>query len=152
MNKRTLTFVLTLSLLVAVGGCEVTKTVDPNTGETERTFKLDQEQADEIESAAETLITTGAAASGFLPWLTPLVAAAAAGLATWRKIRPKLNEATTARDAYFKGGEVLATALDDVKTNQPEVWAKIAPVIESASGPVGHVENAIRGFRHLPPK
>lgn len=152
MKKRLLTFVLMLSLLVAVGSCEATKTVNPETGETEKTYALDQEQADEIESATETLVAAGGIASGFLPWLTPFVAATVAGLATWRKIRPKLNEATAERDAFFKGGEVLAIALDDIKTNQPEVWAKIAPVIEDAAGPVGHVENAIRGFRHLPPK
>ncbi len=105
-----------------------------------------------IEEVAETLITVGGVAASLLPWLTPFVAAAAAGLGTWRKIRPKLEEATNERDVFFKGGEVLATALDDIKTNQPEVWAKIVPAIEKATGPIGYAENAIRGFRHLPPR
>ncbi len=43
---KKLLLVIMLPLLVAVGGCETTTTTDPNTGETEKTYALDQEQAD----------------------------------------------------------------------------------------------------------
>jgi len=143
---------MVMFMLVLFAGCEIQEAVNPETGKTEKTYALDQEQADKVEDVAETLITTGSIASSFLPWLAPFVAAAVGGFATWKKIRPKLNQATNERDSYYKGGEVLAIALDDIKTNQPEVWAKIVPAIEKATGPIGHAENAIRGFRHLPPR
>lgn len=150
--RKQLTTVLCLVVLVALAGCEVTKTTDPNTGETTKTIALDTVVADKVEAIAETAVAGGAAASGFLPWLVPFVTAGAAGLATWKKIRPKLEKATNERDSYYKGGEVLASVLQDIKTSQPEVWEKIGPLIEEASKPVGLAGDAIRGFRHLPPK
>ena len=144
-----------LMLVVAcliLGGCQVTKVTDPNTGETEKQYVLDAPMADKVEAGAEVAIGAGGIASTFFPWLIPVVTAAGGALASWRRIRPKLETAVNERDAYYTGGSVLAQALEEVKTTMPDVWKKVGPVIEKANGPVGRAEDAIRGFRGLPPR
>jgi len=137
-----------------LAGCKVIPAVtDPVTGETTpKQYQVDPNTAAVAETAAEVLVAGGTVASTFLPWLTPIIGIAAGALATWKKVKPQLTTATSERDAYYTGGSVLAQALEEVKTTMPDVWEKVGPVIEKANGPVGRAEDAIRGFRGLPPR
>jgi hypothetical protein len=131
------------TVMLACAGCLVG--VDPETGE--RTYSLDANAAGKFEQGAEAGVTVVQGLSALFPALLPVGAAGAGILATWRKIKPKLVEASNERDTYFKAGEALATALEDVKTHSPETWEKIAPVLKTAVSKSATVENAIRGFR-----
>ncbi len=144
---------LLLTLLLCLGlGCLKGTTTDPNTGETSPTLRLDPNTADEGEAIADVAIGVGGIASTFLPWLAPFVTAGVGGLATWRKIRPKLEQATKERDISFKAGATLAEALQELRQKHPQIWDDIKPIIENAAAPASEMENAIRGFRGLPVK
>ena len=86
-QKRNLYNVAVVILLVAFLwllvflslGCHKETTVDPNTGETETTWRVDPNKADQGEAIADAVVGAGGLASAFLPWLTPFVAAGAAG-------------------------------------------------------------------------
>jgi len=105
-----------------------------------------------VEIAAEAAVGTAGALSLFWPALAPLAGIAAGILGTWRKMKPQVMAKTTEAGKYYTAGEVLAATLEDIKTTQPDTWAKIGPAIEKALKPATAVENTIRGFRHLPPK
>lgn len=144
---------LTLTLLLCLGlGCLKETTVDPNTGESETTWRVDPNKADQGEAIAEVAIGAGGLASAFLPWLAPFVTAGVGGLAAWRKMRPKLEEATHERDISVKAGATLAEALQMLKVKHPGVWEDIKPVIEKVAKPTSEIEDAIRGFRGLSPR
>lgn len=142
-----------LAVLLCLGlGCLKETAVDPNTGETETTWRLDSGKADQGEAIAEVAVGAGGLASTFLPWLTPFVAAGVAGLATWRKIRPKLEQATKERDLSFKAGAVMAEGYEKLKEKHPAVWDDIKPIIQVVTKPASEIDNVIRGFRGLPPR
>ena len=144
---------LLLTLLLCLGlGCLKEIAVDPNTGETSTTWRVDPNKADKAEAIADAAVGAGGLASAFLPWLTPFVAAGAAGVATWRKIRPKLDQATHERDISVKAGATLAEAIAMLKEKHPVVWDDIKPIIEKVAKPTSEIENAIRGFRGLEPR
>ena len=144
---------LLLTLLLCLGlGCLKETTVDPNTGETETTWQVDPNKADKGEAIAEVAVGAGGVASLFWPALVPLVSAGAAGLATWRKIRPKLEQATHERDVGFKAGSAMAEAFDFLKEKHPAVWDDVKPIIEKVTKPASEMENTIRGFRGLSPR
>lgn len=144
---------LLLTLLLCLGlGCLKETTVDPNSGETITTWRVDLNKADHGEAITEVAVGAGGLVSVFLPWLAPFVSAGVAGLATWRKIRPQLDVATHERDVAHKAGAAMAEAFELVKTKHTGVWNDIKPIIEAVTEPTSEMENAIRGFRGLPPK
>ena len=144
---------LLLTVLLCLGlGCLKETTVDPNTGETQTTWRVDPNKADKGEAIADAAVGAGGLASTFLPWLTPFVAAGAAGVATWRKIRPKLEQATHERDISAKAGSAMAEAIGILKEKHPGAWNDIKAPIESIAKPASELENVIRGFRGLPPR
>ncbi len=140
--------VVTMLMVFCCIGCITT--TDEETGE--KRYDLDPNIAGQIEQGAETGITITQALSVFWPALIPVVTAAGGIFATYKKIKPKLQKATNERDTYYKGGEVLATVLEDIKTNQPDIWAKVAPKLEDLIKSSLNIENAVRGFRHLSAK
>lgn len=150
MKSRML--VLLAVLLCLSLGCLKETVVDPNTGETETTWRLDPGKADQGEAIVEVAVGAGGLASTFLPWLAPFVSAGAAGLATWRKIRPKLEQATKERDLSFKAGAVMAKGYEELKEKHPGVWDDIKPIIQVVTKPASEIDNVIRGFRGLPPR
>jgi len=70
----------------------------------------------------------------------------------WLKLKPKLVASEEEKDNFYRGGEVLAMALEEIKTNHKDVWERIGPTIETLIKNSVPLENAIRGFRHLAPK
>ena len=141
--------IVTLMLIVfCCIGCITT--TDEETDE--KQYALDPNMADQFEQGAETGITIAQALSAFWPALIPVATAAGGIFATYKKIKPKLQKAINERDIYYKGGEVLAIALEDIKTNQPDIWAEIVPKLDDLVKSSHDIENAVRGFRHLPAK
>ena len=118
----------------------------------EKTYSVDPNVAAKAELTAEAGITLVQALGLIWPALLPVATAGAGVIATYKKIKPKLTEATNEAETYYKAGEVLSTALEEIKTQQPEIWAKVAPELEKYISASHNIENAIRGFRHLAPK
>ena len=150
--KKVKWLLLVAVLLLSVGGCVEGIFTDPVTGEQTKYHYIDPNVAEQYENAAEGLVTTGAALLPLLPWLAPFVAAGGGVLGTWKKLKPKLTAAGKEKDNFVRGGEVLATVLNDVKVNHPEVWTDVGPRISAVVKESAAIENAIREFRHLAPR
>jgi hypothetical protein len=150
-----LSFMLWILLVCALAGCrsEIMTSTDPETGEvtTEKVYRLDPNEVQKVEAVAEGAVAAGGVASLFWPALAPIAGVAAGVLGTWKKMKPQIMAETRKSEIFYKGGMVLAGALEEVKTTQPEIWAKVGPVIAKATGPVSEAENAIRGFRGMDP-
>ena len=151
MVRRRILLLLTVLLCLGLG-CLKETTVDPNTGEIETSWRVDPNKADQSEAIADALVGAGGLASLFWPALVPLVSVGGGVLATWRKMRPKLEQATHERDVSHKAGAVLAEGYTRLKEVHPLVWEDIKPIIEKVAKPTSEIENAIRGFRGLSPR
>ena len=144
---------LLFTLLLCLGlGCLKETTVDPNSGEPVTTWRVDPNKADQGEAIADVVVGVGGVAGMFWPAAIPIVSLLGGILGTWRKMRPKLEQATAERDISFKAGATLAEAFRIVKEKHPAVWDDVKPIIEAVTVPTSEMENVIRGFRGLPPK
>ncbi len=153
MKRRTVILSIAAAGLMVLGvGCIREVLVDPNTGEESRSWRLDPDKADQGEAIADAAVGAGGLASMLIPWLAPFVTAGVGGLAAWRKLRPKLEEATRERDISVKAGSTLAEALEMIKEKHPQIWKDISPIIAEASKSTSEMENVIRGFRGLEPR
>ena len=141
-----------IMLLPVIMGCASEVITDPETGETETVYSLDPAETAQYEAVGEGAVGILGILSGFYPVLAPIAGIGAGILATWRKVKPQLAEATKKSELSYKGGQILTSALEEIKTTQPELWKKIAPTLEKAQQPITEVENVIRGFRGLEPK
>lgn len=100
-----------------------------------------------METAAEGAVGLTQALGALWPALIPVGTAAGGLLAMYKRLKPKVIEATKSSDKYFAGGKVLADVLDDIKKNEPDLWEEIGPRIDKAKGTVELADSAIRGFR-----
>lgn len=139
-----------LMLLGTVLFCISCQTVTDEQGK--KIYIADPNAVAKIEAGTEAGIGLAGALSLIWPALVPIAGIGAGILGTWRRMKPQVIAKTTEAEAYYQAGEVLATTLEDIKITQPEVWAKVGPVIEKALRPATAIENTIRGFRGLPPK
>lgn len=105
-----------------------------------------------VEAVAEAGVGVLGVLSMLWPGLLPVATAAGGILGTYKKLRPQVVAKTNEADSYYKAGELLTEALEDIKTNQPETWKVVGPAITKALAPVSKAENVIRGFRGLEPK
>lgn len=150
--KKVMIYLLLAILFVGhISGC-ITNT-DPATGKkTTKWFFDDPNTVKKVDEGAEAVVTLMTVLSAIFPVLTPVAGAAGGALVLWKKLKPKLVEAENQRDGYYAGGEVLAVVLEDIKINYPDIWKKIAPELEKGIKISTAIENAVRGFRGLPPK
>ena len=99
----------------------------------------------------EPVIDSGVALGQGLGVLWPplgMIATAVAGIfAGYKKLKPQLEQAKGTSEKYHAAGATLASVLEDVKKNQPEVWKVIGPKIADATRATSDVEAAIKGFR-----
>lgn len=102
-----------------------------------------------IESAAEGVVGVVGALGTLWPALIPVAAGGAGVLGAYKRLKPKILEANKDNEKYYAAGSTLATILEDIKVNEPEVWAKVGPKIADATKTAGDIENTIRGFRGL---
>lgn len=150
--KKVKWLLLVAVMLLSVGGCVEGIFTDPDTGEQTRYSYIDPNTAGQVENAVEGAVGTAAALLPLLPWLAPFVAAGGGILGTYRKLKPKLTASENEKNNFVRGGEALATVLNEVKVNHPEVWNDIGPRISAVVKESAAIENAIRGFRHLAPR
>jgi hypothetical protein len=138
-----------LSIVFVAFFCGCTKEINTETGET--TWKLNPIISQQVEDTAE-------GAAGLLTALTPFIPhAGVAGGALLtalgiyrRKVKPNFDKAKTEANLYHTATHTLVEVIEDIKKNEPEVWAKIKPLLETEMGQ--NIENAIRAIRGLPPK
>jgi len=99
----------------------------------------------------EPVVETGIGLAGLLgvlwPPLIPIATAAGGLFAGYKQLKPKLDEATSSKDKYFAGGEALAGVLENIKTENPDVWKLIGPKITEATKATNDIGAAIDGFR-----
>ncbi len=131
-------------LCLSVGGCVE--------GETDGHVRLDPNTAEQFEDVAEGAVGIVTALSLLFPYLVPFAAGGAGILGTWKRLKPKLTAVQVENDNLAWGGELLAEALEGIKEDYPETWAKVGPGIHRAIKSSLSLENAIREFRHLAPK
>lgn len=105
-----------------------------------------------IESAVEGAVGVVGLLGTLWPALIPIGTAGAGILAAYKRLKPKIIEANKENEKYYAAGETLATVLEDIKTNEPDLWEKIGPKIADATKTASDIEETIRGFRHLEPK
>jgi hypothetical protein len=134
-------------MLVAFVGC--IKSVDPVTGIAN--YSLDPNSAAKVDVVLAAGQGIGMAISSVAPEIGGLLLAAlAAGGAVWRNLKPKLTEATDKAQKYYDATSTTVSALEKFKTEYPEDWEKLSPILEKCTGV--EVENVIRALRNLPPK
>lgn len=133
-------------LLLLVGSC--VSGVDLVTGEP--TVGIDPNISAKIESGAEATIGILTILGAFWPILIPIMTGIGGGLATWRKIKPKLTEAQSEATMYYSATESVVTAIEDFKEKYPEEWDKLKAECSHTIGP--QAENVIRAILGKPPK
>ncbi len=143
-NMRKLLLLAVMSVCLLIGGC-----VD---GETDGQVHLDPNTAEQIENVAEGAVSVLTALSPMFPYLLPFAAGGGGLLAMYRRLKPKLTAVQRDKNNLVWGGELLAEAIDGIKDEFPETWAKVGPGIHRALKSSLALENAIREFRHLAPK
>lgn len=151
--KQTLT-IIGLILLLGVAGC--IESQDPVTGE--KTYKLSPTAIEKGEAASEGTATLLGILSLFYPALIPATTAVAAGLATWKKMKPQITAAQTKAKMFHTAGQVTALGLVEYKKSNPKDWELIATYLDEAKEDFVkkedrlRIENLIRGFIGKPPK
>lgn len=132
--------------MLIVAGCQ--KAVGPDG------VVLDPNAPPLIEPVIETGITLAQLLGAIWPPLIPIGTLAGGIFAAYKRLKPQIQEAQTAKDKYLAAGETLTGVLEDIKKNEPTVWAQIGPRIEKAtsSSVVTALENTLREFRGLDAK
>lgn len=127
-----------LAVCVLMMGCQQAfqQPVDPNV-------------AANVEVVAETTLTVMTALSPFFPILLPVIAAGVGGLATWKKVKPKLLATQTKEKLYYKTTEAVVTAIEGFKVSNPDDWEKLEAKLIKTIGP--EANNVIRALRGLTP-
>lgn len=100
-----------------------------------------------IEAAAEGAVGLTQLLGALWPALIPIGTAGAGVLAAYKRLKPKIKAATENSDKYFAGGKALATILEDIKLNEPDMWVKIGPEIAKATELSVDIQSTIKGFR-----
>ena len=133
-------------LVLMLSGCEVA--INPETGGKE--YRVDPNRAAEIEQQVDVAGGILALLATIWPVLGPAAGAVVAGLATWRKIKPKVTEAQTEAKLYHSATASVVEAIESFKEEHPDWWKKLKTELVKVTGP--NAENVIRALRGLPPK
>ncbi len=143
----TLMSLIAITTMLAMSGC--TAVEDEKTGKT--TWKLNPLISKQVEDAAE-------GTAGILKILGPYIPYAGTGSVAimtalgiyLKKIKPNYTKAKTEANLYHTTTHTLVQVVEHIKKNEPEIWAKLKPLLDSEMG--RNTENAIRGLRGLPAK
>jgi hypothetical protein len=108
------------------------------------------ETLDQIASVAEPLGQTAVSLSMLWPPLAVLGGLLGGGAGAWKRMKPKLEEATTTAEFATYAGEATMVALEEFKKSHPEEWGTLSVILREHHGP--EVENFYRALRDLPPK
>jgi len=136
--KRVILWSLGLAVVVAIVGCATY--VDPVTGA--KTYAADPcavAIADSVQASIETLgAPTVTVVSAFNPVAGAALGAVLAGLSLlfglYKRWKVPLQEKTNVLGNVAKGAAVAAEAMEIVKVEGPELWAKIKPLFKRAEG------------------
>lgn len=144
MRNLALRLTLLAVLMVGFSGCEFSDAFmgggsDPN-------------RADKYEKDAEAGINVLKALSVFVPGLIPVASGAAGIYATWKRMKPKLNQAQGKAKMANNAGKVLAGLLEEIKINHPDTWADRREGFKRAIRSDTTIEQTVRGFRGLNPE
>ena len=139
MSKK----LIVLMWLVILAGCSQFQQTDEG-------LALTPEAVQEIDNVAATAEVTGlwlASLASLLgvPILSLVGGGVLVGAKVWRNMKPKLEEATSEAEKYHDVAEVLIANIEELKTTDPELWAKIEPYI--AKRQIGNVLAVIKALR-----
>ena len=121
MKKLVLVAVL---LVLSLGGCATTemKPADGGGPPDPNAVAVTVNKMIPVEAVAEAGVGVLGILSMLWPGLLPLATAAGGILGTYKKLKPQIVAKTDEADSYYKAGELLTKALDDIKTTQPSTW------------------------------
>lgn len=130
-------------VLVCISGC--TKSVNED-GKT--VWGIDLGKSAQIEDAVD-------AGSSLLSIIYPPATAVALTILTAlgiyrKKIKPHFEKVKTEANLYHTSTHTLVQVIETIKKDQPELWKKLEPFLESRIGV--NTENVIRAIRGLSPK
>lgn len=115
------------------------------------TWKLNPVITEQVEQATEGTASILTALTPFFPPAGAVGATLLAALGIWRKkIKPNYEKAKTEAELYHTSTKTLVEVIEEIKANQPEVWSKLKPILESNIGQ--NMENVIRALRGKAPK
>lgn len=145
MKKKLLLSAILLLWLLCVCGC--IKSLDD---EGRTVYSADPCAVKKIEQGAEAGLGILAILSTFWPALIPVVAAGGSVYGTYKRMKPKLTESQTEANLYHTTAHTVVAVIEDIKTKEPALWAKLKPFMEDSQ--MGkNVTNAILALRGKPP-
>jgi len=144
---------LLLLVLMAIAGC--VSEINPETGE--KQYKVNPEVAEKIDQVARTapVIKQGLdVASVIWPSVAGILGIVGGGLvagtSTWKKLRPKIDEAENKATHYYHATEAVVQAIEEFKSTNKQDWDKLKEKLAEHIGLES--ENVIRALRNLPEK
>lgn len=152
MSKRTYSIIVLFSILMVIGGCLAYEAEDGTTK-----YRLIPGMGDKIEEG-------GGGALNLLTLLAPLfgpagglaVGGVATGLAVFKKIKPRLNEAQNKYELSNTVAGITVEAIEQIKKDNPKLWDSMAEKLRKECDDCGIdtriVKNFIRGLRGMPTK
>ena len=137
---------LSVILLFFVCGC--TKEINE---QGQATWKLDPVRSEKVEKQVESAAGLLTALTPFLPHAGVAATALLTALGVYRtKVKPNFDKARTEANLYHTTTHTLVQVIETIKKDEPELWAKIEPFMDSKIGK--NTENVIRAMRGLPVK
>jgi hypothetical protein len=131
-------------VVLALSGCLTTET-----GE----VYLKPETLETLDSVATATGPAGQAMlalSAFWPPLAMLGSFLVGAGGAYKKLKPKLEEASSAAELGELAGQATSAAIDEFKKAHPDEWQSLVGYFESYHGQT--IENFYRALRGLPPK
>jgi len=152
MSKRAYSIILLFSILIIIGGCFAYKTKDGATR-----YKLRPETSKKFEEGTQGGIDLLTALAPFLGPVGGIAAGGlAAGLAVFKRVKPKLEETQNKYELSNAVAGIAVEAIEQIKKDNPKLWTSMAEKLQKDCAESGIdtkvVKNFIRGLRGLPAK
>jgi len=152
--RNIILFVFLMVIGLFVIGCA--SSVNPETGET--LHSLDPNIIADLQKIGE----AGSMVLGILgmvwPVLLPIAGYVGGAVRIAKKLTPQLTEAQVEAQLYHTAASVTVLGLEEFKEEYPKEWKELGRKLDELKSKIIKpedrlkIENAIRGFRGLPPK
>lgn len=152
MNRRTYSIIMLFSILMIISGCLAYEAEDGTTK-----YRLAPGANKKIEAGGEGTLNLLTLLSPFLgPAGGIALGAVTTGLAVFKKIKPKLNEAQNKYELSNAVAGIAVEAIEQIKIDNPKLWDSMSEKLRKECGECGIdtkiVKNFIRSLRGIPAK